>query len=147
MILTCLESLRCITHALKDNYADDVREAVRVLNQFPEAFENIDKKLRDPVLTDICRHLPELHFGKSCALLEKPVRTIQDEYFKRTGKMLPETFCAAAYHTVRILDIDSGRLPAENCSMNRSMNNSINSSINCGMNPGMTCGMNTCGGN
>ncbi|HJJ38907.1 MAG TPA: hypothetical protein O0X42_02110 [Methanocorpusculum sp.] len=142
MLLTCLESLRCITQALKNNCAEDVREAVRVLNQFPEAFENIDKKLSDPVLTDICRRLPELHFGKSCALLEKPVKTIQDAYFERTGIMLSESFCSTAYHTVRILDIDRSRIPAENCRMNSGMNSGMNREINNGINNGMNNGMN-----
>lgn len=119
MLLTCIESLHCITEALRDNYAEDVREALRVLNQFPEAFEDIDKKLSDPVLKDICRHLPELHFGLTKALIETPAKTIKDAYFKRTGKILTESFCTAAYHTIRAFDIEQGKIPVQkHCSEN-----------------------------
>lgn len=97
-MMSCVESYTIIKEALKDKPSDKVKEAFWSLDRFTEVFCRIDATLNDPVMIDICLNLAELHFNAESPLRKKPIETIQNEYRKRTGKMISTNICTAAYY-------------------------------------------------
>ena len=97
-MMTCMESYACICENLAWNPSGRAKEALDVIREFRNIFETADAAMQDPILQEICRTLPALHFETALPLDTKPVETIQREYQKRTGKTLSPYFCTIAYH-------------------------------------------------
>ena len=97
-MMSCVESYTIIKDALKDKLSGKLEEAVWSLDRFSEVFCKIDATINDPAMIDICLNLAELHFKAESPLRRKPIETIQNMYYKRTGKMISTNICTAAYY-------------------------------------------------
>lgn len=117
-MMTCMKSYAVICENLECNPSEEAKEALAVLAQFKTIFESADTAMQTPVLQEICRSLPVLHFGGQYPLDTKPVDTIRREYRKRTGTDLSPYFCSIAYHNIREADAktrrNTGILDADN---------------------------------
>ena len=96
-MMTCMESYACICENLECNPSAEAKEALDVIREFRDVFESADAAMQNPILQEICRTLPKLHFEGIYPLDTKPVETIRREYKKRTGDNLNAYFCTIAY--------------------------------------------------
>ena len=96
-MMTCMESYACICENLECNPSQKAKEALDVIREFRDVFESADAAMQNPILQEICRTLPKLHFEGIYPLDTKPVETIRREYKKRTGDNLNAYFCTIAY--------------------------------------------------
>lgn len=96
-MMTCMESYACICENLECNPSQKAKEALDVIREFRDVFESADAAMQNPILQEICRTLPKLHFEGIYPLDTKPVDTIRREYKKRTGDNLNAYFCTIAY--------------------------------------------------
>ena len=96
-MMTCMESYACICENLECNPSQKAKEALDVIREFRDVFESADAAMQNPILQEICRTLPKLHFEGIYSLDTKPVDTIRREYKKRTGDNLNAYFCTIAY--------------------------------------------------
>ena len=94
----CMKSFHCICKNLECSPSDEAKEALDVLKMFRAVFESADAAIENPILQEICRELPKLHFKTRFPLSTKPIETIQREYQKRTGDAINLFFCVLAYY-------------------------------------------------
>ena len=97
-MMSCVESYTILKEALKYNTSENVEEAIYSLDRFSEVFYKIDATINDPAMIDICVNLAEIHFKGESPLDKKPIETIQNMYYERTGHMISVNLCIAAYY-------------------------------------------------
>ena len=97
-MMGCVESYTVLKEALKYDISERVGEAICSLDRFSEVFCKIDATINDPVMIDICLSLAEIHFKSKSPLNKKPIETIQNMYYERTGHMISRNLCIAAYY-------------------------------------------------
>ncbi|HJJ38616.1 MAG TPA: hypothetical protein O0X42_00630 [Methanocorpusculum sp.] len=112
-MMTCVEGYTCICEHLECSPSKRTAEALVIFRQFRGIFEETDKMMQDPVLQDICRRLPEIHFGRILPLDTKPVETVRKEYLRRSGKDLSEFLCHIAYISFLRKDLEEARRNAD----------------------------------
>ena len=108
-MMTCMESYACICENLECNPSQKAKEALDVIREFRDVFESADAAMQNPILQEICRTLPKLHFEGIYPLDTKPVETIRREYKKRTGDNLNAYFCTIAYRNTLKADKEKSR--------------------------------------
>lgn len=113
-MMSCSEAYTAICGCVSRDTTGSAKEALFLLQQFKEIITDCDAALCDAQLLDICRRLPELHFKRECPLTTLPEKTIQEEYLKASGKIIPTFICEKAYYQSQMqkdckADTDSSR--------------------------------------
>ena len=114
--MTCSEAYTAVCDCVSRDTSGKAKEALFLIQRFKEIIVDSDTALCDARLLDICRRLPELHFKGECPLTTLPEKTIQEEYLRISGKIIPAFICEKAYyHSLMEKDCkantDSGTTP------------------------------------